>query len=314
MSPALMLLLGGGLILAGTTLVLVLVGGIAAERAAVGRSLAAVRAIDAAPAELKAEVERPFAERVIAPLGGQVVGLGRRLVRADAAERLQHQLDVAGNPPGWDVTRIIGTKALAAVVLTILGLVWAAATGLPALQTMVLVAAAGAFGFVLPNILLYNAGTKREQRMQRALPDALDLMTVSVEAGLAFDAALDRVVRHTTGPLAQEFARLLQEMQIGVGRTEAMRAMAERTTLADLRSFSLAIVQADQLGVPIGRVLRVQSREMRTKRRQRAEEKAMKVPVKIVVPLVLFILPCLFLIIGGPAAIQVIKGFGGLGG
>lgn len=310
MSAGLMLLLGGGLILVGTTLALGLVGGITAERAAVGRSLAAVRAIDAAPAQLRKEVERPFSERVIAPLGDQVVGLGRRLVRADAAARIQHRLDVAGNPSGWDVARIIGVKALAAVVLTILGLMWTAGLGLSVVQAIVLSAGVGAFGFVLPNIVLYNAGLKREHEMQRALPDALDLMTVSVEAGLAFDAALAKVVRNTDGPLAQEFARLLQEMQIGQGRGEAMRAMAERSTLPDLRSFSLAIVQADQLGVPIGRVLRIQSKEMRTKRRQRAEEKAMKVPVLITIPLVLFILPCLFLIVGGPAVIQVLNGFG----
>jgi tight adherence protein C len=306
-----MLLLGGGLLLAGSTLVITIFAGANAERAAVGRSLAVIRAFESAPAELRKEVERPFAERVIAPLGEQVVGLGRRLVRADAAARLQHRLDIAGNPTGWDVTRVIGVKALAGVSLTVLGLIWSAMLGLPILQTVLLSGGAGSFGFVLPNVLLYNAGLKREHDMQRALPDALDLMTVSVEAGLAFDAALTKVVRNTTGPLTQEFARLLQEMQIGVGRIEAMRAMAERTTLADLRSFSLAIVQADQLGVPISRVLRIQSKEMRTKRRQRAEERAMKLPVMITIPLILFILPCLFLIIGGPAAIQVLNGFSG---
>ncbi len=309
MSPSLMLLLGGALVVVGAALAITLVGGITAERAAVGRSLAAVRAIDAAPAELLKELERPFSERVLAPLGGQVVGLGRRLVRADAGARIQHRLDVAGNPAGWDVARIIGGKALSGVVLTILGLMWTAALGLSILQVLLLSVAAGAFGFVLPNIILYNAGLKREHEMQRALPDALDLMTVSVEAGLAFDAALAKVVHNTDGPLAQEFARLQQEMQIGTGRGAAMRAMAERSTLPDLRSFSLAIVQADQLGVPVGRVLRVQSNEMRTKRRQRAEEKAMKVPVLITIPLILFILPCLFLIIGGPAVIQVLNGF-----
>ena len=311
MSAGMILLLGGALLLCGAALAIATVSAMAGERAAIGRSLAAVRAIDAAPDELRKEVELPFSERVIAPLGEQVVGLGRRLVRADAAEKIQRRLDIAGNPSGWDVTRVIGAKALAGISLTVLGLLWTTMLGLGLIQAVLLSGGAGALGFALPNILLYNAGVKRETEMQRALPDALDLMTVSVEAGLAFDSALTRVVHNTTGPLAQEFARLLQEMQIGMGRTEAMRAMAERTTLADLRSFSLAIVQADQLGVPIGRVLRVQSREMRVKRRQRAEEKAMKVPVKITMPLVLFILPCLFLIIGGPAALQVMKGFGG---
>ena len=117
------------------------------------------------------------------------------------------------------------------------------------------------------------------------------------------------MAKNTTGPLAQEFARLLQEMQIGIGRMEAMRAMAERTTMKDLKSFCLAMVQADKLGIPIGRVLRVQSKEMRVKRRQRAEEKAQQVPVKIMIPLVLFILPCLFLVVLGPVALAMIDSF-----
>jgi tight adherence protein C len=170
---------------------------------------------------------------------------------------------------------------------------------------VLLTAAAGAFGYVLPNVMLYNAGAKRETLMRNSLPDALDLLTVSVEAGLGFDAAVGRVARNTDGPLAAEFSRLLQEMQIGMGRTDAMRAMAQRTSLADLKSFCLAMVQADSLGIPVGRVLRVQSAEMRTKRRQRAEEKAQQVPVRIMIPLVLFILPCLFIVILGPAGIQI---------
>ena len=155
-------------------------------------------------------------------------------------------------------------------------------TDLPTL--VVVTAGLGAFGFVLPNILLHNAGQKREKTMQNALPDALDLLTISVEAGLGFDAAVSRVAKNTKGPLAQEFARLLQEMQIGVGRMEAMRAMAERSTMKDFKSFTLAMVQADAFGIPIGRVLRVQSKEMRVKRRQRAEEAAQKVPVKSTLP------------------------------
>ena len=145
--------------------------------------------------------------------------------------------------------------------------------------------------------------------MRNALPDAMDLLTISVEAGLGFDAAVSRVAKNSDGPLNQEFARLLQEMQIGVGRVDAMRAMAERTSLPDLKSFCIAMVQADSLGIPIARVLRIQSQEMRTKRRQRAEEKAQQVPVRIMIPLVLFILPCLFIVILGPAGIQIAETF-----
>ena len=161
----------------------------------------------------------------------------------------------------------------------------------------------------MPDLLLFNAGEKREAQMRRALPDALDLLTISVEAGLWFDAAVLKVARNTTGPLAQEFARLLQEMQLGVGRMNAMRAMGERSTIKELRAFCQAMVQADQLGVPVGRVLRVQSREMRLRRRQEAEEKAQKVPVKIMIPLVLCILPCLFIIVLGPAALKIVEMF-----
>ncbi len=144
--------------------------------------------------------------------------------------------------------------------------------------------------------------------MQRALPDALDLLTISVEAGLGFDAALAQVARNTEGPLAEELARVLQEMQIGLGRSRALRALGERTTLQDIRSFTSAMVQADAFGIPIGQVLRVQSQEIRVKRRQRAEEQAQKVPVKIMIPLVLFILPCLFIAVIGPAVIGTDRG------
>jgi tight adherence protein C len=308
MSPTVVLLAGGLLVFAGITLSLSLVGVVTTERRGVARSLAAIQAITTAPDVLRAELERPFAERVIAPLGERLVGIGRRLARAGTAERIQHRLDIAGNPPAWDVSRIIGLKVLGLLALSGLALLWTVGSG-SLLRMLVIPGAMGAFGYVLPNILLFNAGQKREKLMQRALPDALDLLTISVEAGLGFDAAVMRVARNTEGPLAQEFSRLLQEMQIGVGRMEAMRAMSERSTLGDLRSFCLAMVQADQLGIPIGRVLRIQSHEMRVKRRQRAEEKAQKVPVKIMFPLIMFILPCLFIVVIGPAAIRMVNVF-----
>jgi tight adherence protein C len=309
MSPDLMLVLGGVLVFAAVVLVLATVTAAAGERTATARSLTIVRSLvtDLAPGE--SETERPFAERVLAPLSDRLVSLGRRLTRADTAERLRHRLDIAGNPPGWDVPRLIGAKALSMVVLGGLAVVYALGNGTAVPKAALAVAAVGGLGFVVPNILLYNVGQKRELLMQRALPDALDLLTVSVEAGLGFDAAVMKVAKNTHGPLAEEFARLLQEMQLGVGRGEALRGLAERSTLKDFKSFSLAIVQADQLGVPIGRVLRVQSTEMRLKRRQRAEEQAQKVPVKIMIPLVLFIMPCLLIVVGGPAAVQMMDVF-----
>jgi tight adherence protein C len=302
-------MLGAGLLFVAGTLALSLMGVATAERRGVARSVAAINALNAAPDLLKSELERPFAERVLAPLGDRFIGLGRRLVRADTVKKLQHRLDVAGNPPGWDVNRILGLKVLAMGILGVLGFLYSSSTEWPFVRVVLTTAGATVVGYVLPNILLNNAGAKREELMRKALPDALDLLTVSVEAGLAFDAAVGRVARNTEGPLAQEFGRLLKEMQIGRGRVEAMRGMAERSSLDDLRGFCTSMVQADSLGIPIGRVLRIQSQEMRTKRRQRAEEKAQQVPVKIMVPLVLFILPCLFLVIMGPAAIGMMKAF-----
>ena len=143
--------------------------------------------------------------------------------------------------------------------------------------------------------------------MQRALPDAIDLMTISVESGLGFDAAVQQVATNTDGPLAEEFARVLREMQIGRGRSDGLRSMADRTPVPEVRTFVSAMVQADAFGIPIAQVLRVQSSEIRVKRRQRAEEKAQQVPVKITVPLIFTILPCLFIAVMGPAVISVME-------
>ena len=304
-----LLMLGAVLVFVALTLCLSTIGVLTGERRGVARSVAAIPAMDRAPDIVKQELERPFAERVLGPLGDQLVGTGRKLVRADTAKKLAYRLNVAGNPEGWDVNRLIGLKVLGLSVLGGVGLLYLLGMDLPFYRVVGATALIAAFGYCLPNLLLYNAGQKRETLMRNALPDAIDLLTVSVEAGLGFDAAVERVARNTTGPLSEEFARLLQEMQIGVGRVDAMRAMAERSSLEDLKSFCLAMVQADSLGIPIGRVLRIQSSEMRTKRRQRAEEKAQQVPVRMMIPLVLFILPCLFIVILGPAGIQIADTF-----
>lgn len=162
-----------------------------------------------------------------------------------------------------------------------------------------------AAGFMTPNMILYQTAYNRNERMRKELPDALDLLTISVEAGLSFDSAVAQVARNSTGPIADEFFRVLQEMQIGVSRRDAINALGERTDLAELRQFTSAMTQADAFGIPIANVLRVQAREMRIKRSQRAEEQAQKVPVKILFPLIFCILPTLFIPILGPAAIQI---------
>lgn len=242
-------------------------------------------------------------------LPGWARSLALRLSPSGFGSRLQHRLDVAGNPVAWTADRILAAKGIGLLAGCALGiLIGLGATGLVILAVIIL----GAAGFFLPDVLLYNAGQKRQARIVTALPDALDMLTVCVEAGLGFDAALAQVARNTNGPLADEFARALQEMQIGRSRTEAMRGMADRTTVPELRTFASALVQAGELGVPVARVLREQAAEMRIRRRQRAEEKAQKVPVKIMFPVVLCIFPALLIIIIGPGVLRIAHSLFGL--
>ncbi len=174
---------------------------------------------------------------------------------------------------------------------------------------LVLAAAGAVAGFHAPGLYLYQRGYDRSEQVRRALPDALDLLTISVEAGLGFDAAVQQVAQNTEGPLAEELARVLREMQLGQGRAAALRALADRSNVPELRAFVGAMVQADSLGIPIAQVLRVQSSEIRVKRRQRAEEKAQQVPVKMTIPLIFCILPALFIVVLGPAALTIMDAF-----
>lgn len=278
----------------------------------VSRSLAVVEAFSAAPPEMQKELEPSFNDRVISPFLNSLVALGRRITPSDYADRTRHRLDVAGNPRGWSVDRVVSLKVVGILVGVPLAVVISLALSLGLAPALVVILGVSAVGYFAPNIYLYQRGAERTEKMQKALPDAIDLLTISVEAGLGFDSALAQVARNTEGPLSMEFARVLQEMQIGVGRAEALRALGERTTLPDLRAFASAMVQADAFGIPIGQVLRVQSGEIRVKRRQRAEEKAQKVPVKLLMPLMIFILPCLFLAVMGPGVISIIGMFGSL--
>ena len=228
--------------------------------------------------------------------------LALRLSPAGIATVMQRRLDVAGNPRGWTTDRLLAVKGLGLIVLALLGTLY----GLHNPELLIVGGGLGAvIGFFLPDLLLHNSGLKRQQEIPRALPDALDMLTICVEAGLGFDAALAQVARHTPGPLAAEFARALQEMQIGKSRTEALRAMADRTTVPELRMFVSAMVQSAELGIPIAHVLREQSKEMRVRRRQRAEEQAQKVPVKITFPLITCLFPALLVVVVGPGIIEI---------
>jgi tight adherence protein C len=308
-----LLVAGLGLVFTAIVLAIAATGVLTSEpRAGVARSLAAVEAIHRVPVtQRQQELQRPFADRVLDPLAGRFAAIGRRLTPEDRVARIRRRLDLAGNPAGWDADRMLGLKALAAIVGTFAGLAVPPLLGFGPLVTLLVVIGGCMLGWVAPTLWLYQVAYDRSQRVGRELPDALDLMTISVESGLAFDAALAQVARRTEGPLAQEFFRVLQEMQIGTGRVAAMHALAERTDVPELRSFVAAMVQADAFGIPVAGVLRVQAREMRVKRSQRAEELAQKVPVKILFPLIFCIMPCLFLVVMGPAAIKLINSFSG---
>ncbi|MGF1668330.1 MAG: type II secretion system F family protein [Acidimicrobiia bacterium] len=252
-------------------------------------------------------LSKPFVERAFAPV---VLGLGRlfnRFTPAGYLDKLQQKLLYAGNPSGMDASSLVVVK----VVLLLTGLVAAYALrnfgeGLTRLLVLV---GPPVMGFLLPDVWLNRRIEDRQNAMLRALPDTLDLLVISVEAGLGFDSALARVVATVPGPLSEEFFRILQETRVGVSRRDAMRHLMDRTDLDELRSFLLAMLQAEAFGVAIARVLRVQADEMRTKRRQRAQEKAFAAPVKIVFPLVFCIFPALFIVLLGPAALSISRAF-----
>ena len=308
MPANLMLLLGLLGIFLAIVILLTTIGTLTSERQAVNRSLAAVQAIQTAPSSMQSELDRPFKDRVTGPSLDRLTALGRRFTASDQADRIKRRIDLAGNPENWTVDRVIAFKVIGLFIGGVLGLLLGALIGgaLPAFAVTIGVAF---LGYYLPNLVLYQNAYNRSDQIRKDLPDALDLLTISVEAGLAFDAAVSQVARNTHGPLADEFFRVLQEMQIGMGRTDALRALGDRSDVEELRSFVTAMVQADAFGIPIANVLRIQAKEMRVKRSQRAEEMAQKVPVKILFPLIFCILPVLFIVVLGPAAITIYDAF-----
>jgi tight adherence protein C len=300
----LMLVLGLAGIFLSITLVLATVGVLTTERTQVSRSMVALQRMDT-PSDMQAELDRSFEERVLVPARAKMLGLGRRLTPQGQIEKMNHRLEAAGSPRGWDVNRVLSVKVLAGGVGLLLGFALPLVGGAAVAVVLGCAILGGVVGFFGPDMAIYQLAYNRREQIRKDLPDALDLLTITVEAGLAFDAAVTQVARNTEGPLADEFFRVLQEIQLGRSRGEALEQMAERVTVEELAIFVSAVVQADNLGIPIAQVLRVQAREMRIKRSQRAEEAAQKVPVKILFPLIFCILPALFVVIIGPAAVNI---------
>lgn len=302
-----LLLIGLASICGAITLALATLAVGSEDRQRIRRSVAAVTATQLTGAPVLEEREESFTDRVLVPASARLAGLARALSPKGIGTRIQQRLDFAGNPGKWNVERVLTFKGLGLVAGLAVGLLWHA----PVAIRLVLALALGALGFYLVDLFVYNLGLKRQDDIRRGLADAMDLLTICVEAGLGFDAALSHVSARIPGPIAGEFQRVLQEMQIGKTRTEAFRALTDRTSVPELKAFVSSLTQADSFGIPIANVLREQSKEARIKRRQRAEEKAQKVPVKIMVPLVLFIFPVLFIVVIGPGAIQIIHNFSG---
>ncbi len=277
--------------------------GVVAARQNSGSRLTALRTRDEV-------LDGSFSERAIAPM---IQGVGRTVIRFTPSGwvgNAQHKLILAG----W-ADRMDGNTWAAVRIISVVGsfflwlLVQSVVEG--TVMRIVVFGVCAFIGFFGPVAMLNSRIDKRRKAMEKELPDVIDLLVISVEAGLGFDAALGRVVQNVPGEISREFSRTLQETRVGVSRTDALRHLTERTDVDDLNTFVLALIQADQFGVSIARVLRVQAEEMRIRRRQRAQERAFKAPVKLVFPLVLFIFPALFVVILGPAAISIMDSING---
>lgn len=246
-------------------------------------------------------LNQPFSQRVMRPLWEKLQHLGKKLSSPERKQSYQKKLVAAGEPYGLDAEGLVVLKYGFMSGLALAGIIFGTFT-----TAMVL----GIAGYLLPDLLLSAWKNERRDKILRSLPDILDMLSVSVEAGLGFDAALQKVVEKIEGPLSSEFQRTLSEIKLGKPRREALKDLALRVEVDDVSTFISSLIQADQLGVSIANVLRVQADQVREKRSQRAEEKAQKAPVKILIPLVFFIFPAIFIILLGPAVIQLMKTFG----
>jgi len=257
------------------------------------------------------ELEQPFTQRVIMPLARALGNLALRFTPQSAIQAAQKNLELAGRPNGLEASTYVAMRFVLAIGLgvgTFFLLKIAPNAGLRS-KALLLMIVFGVLGYFMPELWLRSKINKRQEAILKAMPDALDLLTICVGAGLGFDAAMQKVVEKWDNELAFEFGRVLREVQLGKTRREALRDMADRVGVAEMTSFVAAIIQSEQLGVSLGKVLQIQADNMRVKRRQRAQEAAQKAPVKMLFPLVFLVLPALFIVLLGPAAMIVIQMF-----
>jgi tight adherence protein C len=257
------------------------------------------------------ELQQPFSQRVLAPAARSVLAVLGKYGPKQSAERLRVNLQMAGNPGGITPAMFVGLRVVLALALgVIITLVTFRTMALP--QALMYSAIGFLLGYMLPVYWLGSKMKARKKSITKALPDALDLLCISVEAGLAFDLALQRVTQKWDDELSREFKKVLSDIRLGRTRREALKDLAQRTGVEDVQTFTAAVIQADQLGVSMSKILRLQSDQMRVRRRQRAEELAQQAPIKMLFPLVFLIFPALFVVILGPAVPRIMSSFGGL--
>jgi tight adherence protein C len=257
------------------------------------------------------ELEQPFRERVLKPMIAGITRVLGKMTPAQGAEKLRLQLVLAGSPYNMQATEFTGMRMMAAVILGGVTFGLSLLGRSEPLKLVLFTTIMLLIGYLVPVYWLRSKIKKRQKSILKTLPDAIDLMTISVEAGLAFDGAMQRVADKWDNELSNEFGRALQEMRVGKSKRDALKELVARTGVSDLSTFVASIIQADQLGVSISKVLRVQSEQMRIRRRQRAEEQAHKAPILMMIPMVFLIFPSTYIAILGPAVPKMFKAFGG---
>ncbi len=302
--------IAAGLLGFGVALIIWVVGSQAHEKATVRESLRALEDYEVDSVRDQ-ELLNPLAERALLRVLGALTNIGRHLTPVGYVDGVRHKFVLSGRPRPAAIDRFLAVRVVTVVLVPVslwfsyfwnpLGFAGKTQLGVALMLVMVLLLG--------PDAKLNRAVEERQHDILRGLPDVIDLLVISVEAGLGFEQALQRVIVSVEGSLSDEFSRMLGEVRAGSTRAEAMRAMDARIEVPEVRSFVLAILQADTFGVSIGRVLRGQAEEMRIKRRQLAQEKAQKAPVKMLIPMVFCIFPALFTIVLGPAAIRIANNF-----
>jgi len=250
-----------------------------------------------------------FKERVIKPMLENVGKAMLRLAPHEMISNMEEKISMAGKPNNWGVKNWLGFQAFLIFGLPFMMLIFYLRFRMDIKQFILLAVCMALIGLLFPNMLLNSRIRKRQSEVGRSLPDIMDLLTVSVEAGLTFDSALSKVVEKMPGTLARECEPVLQEIKVGKSKKEALYQMADRIGVQDLRNFVSSVIQADQLGVSLGKVLRIQSEQIRQNRKQRISEKAMKAPVKMLIPMVIFIFPAIFIVLLGPVVLNLIDVF-----